>query len=133
MDIENEVRSTIGQFFHAMDTQNLELMERLIPEKEKMVHIGTDKDEIWKGWKVLNEATKKQFDGLEYYKANIRDLSINFSKSKEVAWYFHLLDAEIKSRGNIIRWKGARFTGVLEKQDDRWVMVQTHVSIPESA
>ncbi len=133
MDPIKEVKTTIEQFFHAMDTQNMELMEQLIPKKETMVHVGTDEDEIWKGWKVLHEATKKQFDGLEHYKADIRDLTVDFSKSGDVAWYFHLLDAEIKSRGNTTRWKGARFTGVLEKQNDRWVMVQTHVSIPESA
>ncbi len=133
MDPIKEVKATIKQFFHAMDTQNLELMEQLIPQKETMVHVGTDEDEIWKGWKVLHEATKKQFDGLEHYKADIRDLTVDFSKSGDVAWYFHLLDAEIKSRDNITRWKGARFTGVLEKQNDHWVMVQTHVSIPGSA
>lgn len=133
MDSTEEVKTTIEKFFHAMDIQDLALMEELIPKRETTIHIGTDKDEVWKGWKVLNEATKKQFDGLEYYKANIRDLTINFSESRDTAWYFHLLDAEIKSRGNIIRWKGARFTGVLEKQNGRWVMAQTHVSIPESS
>lgn len=133
MSIKEEVTSTIEQFFHAMDTQNLSLMRELIPRSESMVHIGTDEGEIWKGWQMLNEATDKQFDGLEYYKADIRDLTIHVSKSEDVAWYFHLLDAEIKSNGNITCWKGARFTGVLEKENGHWVMAQTHVSIPGSA
>jgi hypothetical protein len=133
MSLKEEVAATIEQFFHAMDTQNLELMENLIPRSETTVHIGTDEGEIWKGWQVLNDATKEQFQGLEYYKANIHDLTINIAPSKEVAWYFHLLDAEIKSNGNITCWNGARFTGVLQKENGRWVMAQTHVSIPESA
>lgn len=116
-----------------MDTQNLPLMQQLIPHSDLTIHIGTDEDEIWKGWQVLNEATQEQFEGLEYYKANIRDLNVNVGPSKDVAWYYHLLDAEIKSNGSITKWKGARFTGVLKKENGHWVMAQTHVSIPESA
>ncbi len=133
MDPEEEVKTTIEQFFNSMDTQDLEAMQKLIPKKEATIHVGTDEGEIWKGWQVLNDATKEQFEGLEYYKADIRDLTINVAESGNVAWYFHKLDAEIKSRGNITRWKGARFTGVLQKTDGQWVMAQTHVSIPDSA
>lgn len=133
MSVKTKVKSTIEQFFHAMDTQDLTLMQNLIPRSDTTTHVGTDEDEIWQGWDVLNEATKKQFKGLEYYKADIKDLTITLSESKTVAWYFHFLDAEIKSNGNITSWQGARFTGVLEKQENRWVIAQTHVSIPESA
>lgn len=132
MTAEEEVRSTIEQFFEAMNTQDLSSMQQLIPKSDKTVHIGTDKDEIWKGWKTLTKATKQQFEGLEYYKANIKDLTISVAPSKKTAWYFHRLDAEIKSNGNLTRWKEARFTGVLQKEDGHWVMAQTHVSIPKS-
>ncbi len=132
MSAKKEVQATIHKFFNAMDSQDLQTMQELIPKTDSTVHIGTDAGEIWKGWKVLNDATKKQFEGLEYYKADIRDLEINVSDSGKVAWYFHKLDAEIKSRGTITRWEGARFTGVLQKINSRWVMAQTHVSIPES-
>lgn len=133
MTSKEHVKSTIEKFFHAMDTQNLDLMKQLIPKSESTVHVGTDHGEIWKGWDVLNESTEEQFEGLEYYKATIRDLTINVADSGDVAWYFHLLDAEIKSRETITCWQGARFTGVLEKENGHWVMAQTHVSIPESA
>lgn len=132
MTVKEEVKLTIEQFFHAMDTQNLDLMKQLIPKTETTIHIGTDTDEIWKGSEVLNEATEEQFKGLEYYHATIRDLTINIANSGDTAWYFHLLDAEIKSDGNVISWEGARFTGVLEKENEHWVLAQTHVSLPES-
>lgn len=133
MHLNSEVASTIKQFFRAMDTQDLELMKDLLPKESEMIHIGTDKDEIWKGWDILIKATRKQFENLDYYKANIHDLTINISESGETAWYFHLLDAEIKSGGNINTWENARFTGVLEKRGGRWKLMQTHVSLPESA
>ncbi|MGM0545529.1 MAG: nuclear transport factor 2 family protein [Bacteroidota bacterium] len=131
MSTKEEVKTTIRDFFNSMDSQDLQTMQTLIPETDSTIHIGTDEGEIWKGWEELQAATKKQFEGLEYYKANVYDLQVTMAKSGDVAWYFHKLDAEIKSRGQITRWQGARFTGVLQKAGDRWVMAQTHVSIPQ--
>lgn len=128
--IKDEIKSTIEQFFEALDTQNLELMKKLIPDDESIVHIGTDSDEIWRGSEELNRSTEEQFRRLEYYEANIHNLTINISQSEDVAWYFHLLDARIMSGGTETVWKDARFTGVLEKRNGRWFLVQTHVSIP---
>lgn len=130
---KDEVRSTIEQFFQAMDTQDRNLLERILAHDADMVHIGTEQDEIWKGGDALWTATEEQFQGLEYYKASIRDLTLSIAPSGEVAWYFHLLDARIKSNGTESILQGARFTGVLERREGRWVMVQTHVSLPESA
>ena len=129
-----KVKAAIEQFFRAMDTQDIEAMERLVAHDAEMVHIGTDTGEIWRGGEDLHKATVEQFDGLEYYKAEIKNLQINVAASGEVAWYAHLLDARIKSEGrDEQRWKDARFTGVFEKRGDNWLMVQTHVSLPESA
>ena len=130
MTRKSEIEKVIDLFFHAMDTQNFDLMKSLLPEDATMVHIGTDKDEIWKGWNTLMEATEEQFQRLEYYKASIHDLNVNFSQSNTTAWYFHLLDAEIKSNGKLTRLEKARFTGVLEKIDGSWKIMQTHVSVP---
>lgn len=132
MSVKEEVKSTIYAFFEAMNTQDLATIQSLIPKSDSTIHVGTDTGEIWKGWNVINEATKEQFEELQYYKADIYDLTITLSESCKVAWYFHKLDAEIKSGGNIFNWEEARFTGVLQKVDGQWVMAQTHVSIPES-
>lgn len=131
-NLKDEIKSTIEHFFEALDTQDLELMKKLIPEDDSMVHIGTDSDEIWRGSEELKRSTEEQFRRLEYYKAHIHDLAINFSQSEDVAWYFHLLDARILSGGSETVWKDARFTGVLEKRNGCWVLVQTHVSIPNN-
>jgi ketosteroid isomerase-like protein len=128
---EREIESVIRNFFMALDTQNLELMEAIIGRKEEMVHIGTAKGEVWRGWEELHKATVEQFKKLEYYKANIQNLRITIADSGDVAWYSHLLNARIKTEGKEHILKDARFTGVLEKTAGRWVMLQTHVSVPE--
>ena len=49
MSAKEEVEATIRQFFEAMNNQNLELMQQLIPRSETTVHVGTGSGEIWKG------------------------------------------------------------------------------------
>ncbi|WP_440999475.1 nuclear transport factor 2 family protein [Fodinibius sp. SL11] len=67
---------------------------------------------------------------MEYYKADIYDLTVNVAESGTIAWYFHKLDAKIKSRDTVTTFTGARFTGVMQKKDSKWVMAQTHLSLP---
>ena len=132
MSPEDEVRAVIERFFKAMETRDPALMKQLLPKDESMIHIGTERDEIWSSWTEMMEATEDQFRKLEYYKASIYDLTVNFSRSGDTVWYFHKLDTRIKSGGTETTWEGARFTGVLEKQEGNWKLMQTHVSLPES-
>lgn len=129
----DEVEATLRQFFRAMDTQDYDLMMQLLPESPTMVHVGTDRDEIWRGYEHMRRDTRRQFATLESYKADIYDLTVHFSDDRQIAWYMHRLDAEIRSESGLTRWDGARFTGVLKKMDGQWKMMQTHVSVPESA
>ncbi len=58
----------------------------------------------------------------------IRDLRIRLSKSGDVAWFYGLLDDINEWKGRPANWENTRWTGVLEKRDGRWVMVQQHFS-----
>ena len=58
----------------------------------------------------------------------IRDLRIRLSKSGDVAWFYGLLDDINEWKGRPANWENTRWTGVLEKRDSRWVMVQQHFS-----
>lgn len=63
---ERDIESVIRNFFLALDTQNLDLMRRVVGRKEGMIHIGTD-------------AVKFGVDGRSYAKqqqSNSRTLSI---------------------------------------------------------
>ena len=58
----------------------------------------------------------------------IRDLRIKLSKGGDVAWFFCILDDMNEWKGQPSNWENTRWTGVLEKRDGRWVMVQQHFS-----
>jgi ketosteroid isomerase-like protein len=58
----------------------------------------------------------------------IKDLSINFSNSGDVAWFFCMLDDINEWKGRPANWENTRWTGVLEKRNGKWVIVQQHFS-----
>jgi ketosteroid isomerase-like protein len=59
---------------------------------------------------------------------DIRDLKINLSRSGDVAWFYCVLDDVNEWKGKPASWMNTRWTGVLEKRDEVWRMVQMHFS-----
>jgi ketosteroid isomerase-like protein len=64
----------------------------------------------------------------QYVRHELKDLTINLSKSGDVAWYYCILDDINTWEGQPANWENARWTGVLEKRDGRWRIVQMHFS-----
>jgi len=61
----------------------------------------------------------------------VKELKINLSESGTVVWYSAYLDDHAEWDGKPIGWDNARWTGVLEKRDGNWVIVQMHFSFPK--
>jgi len=61
----------------------------------------------------------------------IKELRINIAGSGDVAWFSCLLDDFGEWNGQKSGWENCRWTGVLEKRDTRWVIVQMHFSFPK--
>ena len=70
------------------------------------------------------------FKNLEllYVRHEIRDLKINLSESGNTAWFFCMLNDIITWKGPQEGWENTHWTGVLEKREGRWVIVQQHFS-----
>jgi hypothetical protein len=61
----------------------------------------------------------------------IRDLKVSLSESGTVAWYYCILDDINEYKGKPAEWRNTRWTGVLEKREGRWVIVQMHFSFAQ--
>jgi hypothetical protein len=66
-----------------------------------------------------------EFRAIRY---DIRGLTINISRNGEVAWFYCVLDDINEWKGAPACWMNTRWTGVLEKREGRWVIVQMHFS-----
>lgn len=62
-----------------------------------------------------------------------RDMLIHLSRGGDVAWWSCILDDRNTWQGRPANWENVRWTGVLEKRDGRWVIVQMHFSKSEEA
>jgi len=63
-----------------------------------------------------------------YVRHELKDLKIKLSKTGDVAWYYCVLDDINSYKGQPANWENARWTGVLEKRNGKWVIVQHHFS-----
>jgi len=82
------------------------------------------------GFPALVELTESFFlkDDFRHIRYEIRDLYISVSRSGDVAWYHARLDDFNEWQGRPANWEDVRWTGVLEKRQGRWVIVQMHFS-----
>ena len=94
---------------------------------------GTDGDEQLVGFEAILKAMKTQFDELESILINISDQNIKINKAGNTAWFSQILNYNFIYQDENMSFEGIRFTGVLEKRDGKWVLVQGHLSVPYDA
>jgi ketosteroid isomerase-like protein len=71
------------------------------------------------------------FWGSPHFKAirhEVHDLKIQFSSSGDVAWFYCVVDDFNEWKGKPANWENVRWTGVLEKRNGKWRVVQQHFS-----
>jgi ketosteroid isomerase-like protein len=59
-----------------------------------------------------------------------RNRLIIISRSGDVAWFSAVYDVDLEYKGRASQVRNARYTGILEKRDGKWVIVQLHFSYP---
>jgi ketosteroid isomerase-like protein len=109
-------------------TKDRPLLESTMAQDERLFIFNPD-SEATRGW----EQFVKNFDFWldPRFKAtglDIRDLRIDFSPLGDSAWWSCILDDLYEWDGKPGAWKDTRWTGVLEKREGRWRIVQMHFS-----
>lgn len=133
IDVEAEkaaVQTLIDDFVTSWQTKDMELASKIFAHDDDMVMFGTDASEHFVGWEQVKGSIQKQFDAAENIQVATRELSIKVHKSGEVAWISLLMDLQGVSTGEPFSLEGMRFTGVLEKRNENWRIVQVHASLP---
>lgn len=123
-DIELVIRSSISW---AAD-KNLSLLYSAIADDPDYLEVHPNARVV----KGIDEFRKSEefwmdprFRAVRY---EISDLKISISRSGSVAWWFCMLDDINEWDGKPASWENARWTGVLEKRNGKWVIVQMHFS-----
>ena len=133
IDIESEkaqiaevVRNSIGWAVN----KDKDLSYSCYTHDEDLFYFSPDDAGTIHGFKAFTELTEGFFmlDDFKAISSKVRELKIGVSKSAEAAWYSCRLDDYNEWKGQPANWEDVRWTGVLEKQDGKWVIVQMHFS-----
>lgn len=121
------VQATLQQWKDAYSQQDVDGALAVIAPDDDVVGIGTGPDE----WRVGPEEFKAQ---LERDFAQSEALSVDYeplvvSEAGPVAWVAGRARVQAWVEGQDVSLTG-RFTAVLEQREGRWLLVQTHFSLP---
>lgn len=133
VDLEKElsgIRLLLEQYELARESEDFATFEHIWAPDEDIVLFGTEGDEQMIGITAIKKAMSKQFDEFENTLINISEQRIRISKDGNTAWFSEVLDYNFIYHGEDMTFEGIRFTGVLEKREGKWQMVQGHLSVP---
>ncbi len=122
--IEKEINNAIGW----AKNKDFGLLYSVIANDSDYLEVDPD-SRIIRGFEEFKQ--NEAFWGDPDFKAiryEIRDLKISVSQSGSVAWFYCILDDINEWKGQPADWINTRWTGVLEKRKEKWIIVQMHFS-----
>lgn len=127
---ERAAKIVVDDFWKAISTQDVDLLSRAIAHDEELVVFGTDAAEHWIGSSAFLSAEEQMMQVFDVVSLNRREETFQIHSRGGVAWFSTVFDLEIDVDGEVASFVGLRTTGVLEKRNDAWVIVQAHTSVP---
>ena len=123
-EISRVIDSAIGWF----KTKDFALMLTTFAQDSNFLEVHPD-GKVVKGFEQFkrNSEVFKNPEFL-YVRHEIWDQKINLSRNGDTAWFFSMLNDISTWKGQRTGWENTRWTGVLEKREGRWVIVQQHFS-----
>jgi len=122
--VKKAIHSSIGW----AKNKDIDLLYSVIASDSNYVSVHPE-DKVVKGFSEFKKAEKfwmsNDFKAISY---EISDLKINFSKPGNIAWFYCMLDDINEWKEQPANWENTRWTGVLEKRNNNWVIVQMHFS-----
>ncbi len=122
------ITQTIHNSIGWAKNKDLNLLYSVIANDSAFLEVHPD-NTVVRGFPEFQKAEKfwmdPDFKAISY---EINDLEINLSGSGTVAWWYCRLDDINEWKGKPANWENTRWTGVAEKREGKWVIVQQHFS-----
>ena len=129
MTIANQADFVINKMWESFVQGDHKMFAETMAHDPDMVTFGTDASERWDGWDDLQKSVKNQFDAFDILNVKRMNKKLNLSNSGEVAWFSEIVDWEFLADGKKQIIEGVRYTGVMEKRENEWKIVQFHSSV----
>lgn len=127
VEIETPVMNVVRQWFEAFAKGDIAGVLAFVAPDPDVVIIGTEKNDKCIGLLELKTAAERAF--AETKGASVKIGWHSVSTAGSLAWVAADVTFQGKtSKGEI--YLPLRYTGVLEKRGNRWIIVQSHDSLP---
>lgn len=122
--VEKAIHDSIGW----AKTKDIDLLYSVIAQDPDYIEVDPN-NRVVRGFDEFRKTEgfwmNDDFKAIRY---DIRDLKITFADTGNVAWFYCMLDDINEWQGRPACWENTRWTGVLEKRDGDWKIVQMHFS-----
>jgi len=129
-DEATKVEMVLERYVIASEKQDIDLIESIWATDDSVIVFGTTGAERLKGWPEVKNAFKAQFSELQQPLLAVHDQVIRVNQTGTTAWFSEVLNYSFVRGNQSYNLEGVRFTGVLEKRDSTWIIVQSHLSVP---
>jgi len=127
-----KVAESISNVIGWAKTKNIDLFYGSIANDEDYVSVTPGARVIKRFEDVKQNVPFWMSPDFQYVHHELKDLEITFSRNGDVAWFFCVLDDINTLKGEPASWENARWTGVVEKRDGKWVVVSQHFSFAKT-
>lgn len=128
---EAAATAVVDLWLQMWEDEDMALFDEAFSHDPDMIIFGTDAAEYWVGYETARESIEFQLGVFEGTQGSVRNQVVKVHESGEVAWFTEMMDMEVTSgdeRIELTVW----FSGVLEKSNGGWKIVQFHASVPVS-
>ncbi len=125
---KEKIARTISSVIGWAKDKNLDLFYSVIAHDEDYISVTPGQRVIKRFEDVKQNVPFWMSPDFKYVRHELKDLEIHFARCGEVAWFYCVLDDINTYKGESACWENTRWTGVVEKREGRWVVVQQHFS-----
>jgi uncharacterized protein (TIGR02246 family) len=125
-----KIKSVVDDFKNFWETEDMNLFSKIMAHDADMVNYGTDANEIFVGWNALKDSVQQMLPAIDKTKITVRNQVIKIDVDGNAAWFSEVWDWDLVFGGQPVKLLNQRLTGVLEKRNNNWVIVQFHNSVP---
>ncbi len=128
---KDAIKLVLEKYAIANENQDMDMIEDIWCPSERIVSFGTVSGEKMVGWQTIKNAVESQFSRFSDTFISYRDQIIEINETGNTAWFSEIINYNFIMDGEAHSYEGLRYTGVLAKKDGKWLLVQTHMSVPE--
>jgi len=129
-----EVEAVLKKWIEGIENFDSAALSELFALDSQFVNWGVLVDEDYIGWDSYGKHVEETGKIISEQTVTMKEMQIMISKSGDVAWFNHIRDyLGIFTNGEEAKFDGVRVTGVLEKADNKWLIVHFHHSLEYGA